>query len=927
MFASLLASSSLLVGNLGCGGPGPEAVELNWGGVPDRPWPGPELWANRVQDWEVRGGLLKAVLSLPMRTASLLTLQTDPGLGDFSITMEMGLGSPTAPGEGEVSTGEALSGNPSPAVDGPGGEAGAETRRTLSAPEDPETMGKLGAAGILLGAGGPGMDPKRRALIHHSSGPGGGLFLGVDENGHLFLSDLSHENTVLARSRGSLGSTASLDLRIQGVPEGDGVRVTAEAASDERGNASVSMDAGVLPRDRLVGGMALVSHGPEGDDPRGWFKRVRVQGGGMVPLENGDLGPILGAQHTLSRRTLKLTAQLFPLWGPLDGSGPPPPDSVRLEVQDEGGRWVGGSMAPVVAPGYTATFRMSEWPAERSVPYRLTYVPGHGRGDGGHPYQATIRAEPTEKDEIVIAAFTGNHNVASPGVDQGSFDWEHHVWFPHEDVVTHVVAHAPDFLFFSGDQVYEGASPTAADFDHPYGDYLYKWYIWLWAFRDLTRDIPSVTIPDDHDVFHGNVWGAGGRQTPPGLSGAEAQDQGGYKLPPGWVNMVQRTHASHLPEPRVPEASDHGVDAYFTDILYGGVSLAVLEDRKFKSPPKLLLPEADVWNGWAQNAGFDASTRADAPGASLLGNAQEGFLEAWAGEWADGTWMKVVLSQTIFANVATIPGDASSGSVIPSLPIPEPGAWVEGDKMAADMDSNGWPPSGRNRALEAMRKGFAVHLAGDQHLASTIQYGVEDWGDGPFALCVPSVANFWPRRWYPPAPGGNRAPGAPAYAGDFRDGFGNRMTVFAVSNPARWGREPELLHNRAPGYGIARFNRSTREVSLEAWPRWADPAGGDAPYPGWPVRFRQEDGYGRKPWGYLPTVEAVGMEDPVIQVVSEVGGEVVYTLRILGRRFTPPVFEAGSYTLRVGEPGTPEWRAFLGQVPSSDSSRTLEVAF
>jgi len=166
-----------------------------------------------------------------------------------------------------------------------------------------------------------------------------------------------------------------------------------------------------------------------------------------------------------------------------------------------------------------------------------------------------------------VAAFTGNHNVASPGVDRGTFDWANHLWFPHEDIVAHVGAHAPDFLFFSGDQVYEGASPTAADFDHPYGDYLYKWYLWLWAFRDLTRDIPSVAIPDDHDVFHGNVWGAGGRPTPPGLSGAAAQDQGGYKLPAEWVNMVQRTQTSHLPPSPASRVSDYGIETYFTDIL------------------------------------------------------------------------------------------------------------------------------------------------------------------------------------------------------------------------------------------------------------------------------------------------------------------------------------------------------------------------
>jgi hypothetical protein len=224
-----------------------------------------------------------------------------------------------------------------------------------------------------------------------------------------------------------------------------------------------------------------------------------------------------------------------------------------------------------------------------------------------------------------------------------------------------------------------------------------------------------------------------------------------------------------------------------------------------------------------------------------------------------------------------------------------------------------------------MRKGFAVHLAGDQHLASTIQYGLDTWGDGPFALCVPSVANFWPRRFYPPEPGGNRAPGAPAYTGDLRDGFGNLMTVFAVANPARWNREPAPLHNRAPGYGIARFRKATREVSLEAWPRWADPAAGDPPYEGWPVRFQQEEGYGREPWGFLPTVEVVGMTDPVVQVTAEPSGEILYTLRIQGTRFTPKVFAPGSYTLSAGEPGTEAWTVHMGLEATRSPGGVMEV--
>ena len=63
-------------------------------------------------------------------------------------------------------------------------------------------------------------------------------------------------------------------------------------------------------------------------------------------------------------------------------------------------------------------------------------------------------------------------------------------------------------------------------------DYHDKWQRWCWAFRGLTRERPCITIPDDHDVYHGNVWGAGGRA-------AKRPDDGGYIMPPEFVNMVQ----------------------------------------------------------------------------------------------------------------------------------------------------------------------------------------------------------------------------------------------------------------------------------------------------------------------------------------------------------------------------------------------------
>jgi hypothetical protein len=772
------------------------------------------------------------------------------------------------------------------------------------------------------------VDYRSAALIHHSPGEGGGLYAGIDDEGALFFADFGGSGEIVARSEDRLELTDPVRLVLKGFHLGGRYQLEMSASRAEgEGRGDVQLH--IMPESGafLRGNIALVSHRERGESeevegPRQgyWFRALTVQGERVEDYPERALGPVIGTQHTLDRGTLKLTAQLAPL-------GEEDEKTAELQLR-QGLRWRAAATAGLVEPGYTATFRIEGWDASSDVPYRILYNLRSGEGVEPVYYEGgVIRREPVDKEEIVVATFTGNHNVAPGGVGRASFPWDWGVYFPHPDIVRHVSAHSPDFLFFSGDQVYEGASPTAADFQHPYEDYLYKWYLWVWAFRDLTASTPSVTVPDDHDVFHGNIWGAGGIATPPGLSGSRAQDAGGYKLPPEWVNMVERTMTSHLPDPYHPEPLESGIGVYYTDILYGGVSFAVVEDRKFKSAPAGLLPEARIVNGWPQNLAWDPKTQADAPGAKLLGDGQLAFLEEWAADWSDGTWMKVLLSQTLFSNVATIPEEAMSGAVIPSLPTPEPGEYPTGQKIVSDLDSNGWPQSGRNRAIRAMRKGFAVHLSGDQHLGSTVQYGVDDWRDSGYALCVPSVANFWPRRWFPPYPGANRNPNDPPYTGDYEDGFGNKVTVYAVGNPVRSGREPAALHDRAPGYGIARFNRTSREVSLEVWPRWADPVAGESPLPGWPVTFNQSDGYGGQAATHLPWIDVTGMDEPVMQVVREESGEVVYTIRIRESSFHPKVFAGGSYTVLVGEPGTDRIRVLEGLEAGVTGEERVRVDF
>ena len=57
-------------------------------------------------------------------------------------------------------------------------------------------------------------------------------------------------------------------------------------------------------------------------------------------------------------------------------------------------------------------------------------------------------------------------------------------------------------------------------------DYLRKWYMLGWAFGDLMRDRVTLCLPDDHDVYQGNIWGNGGNRTT-----IRDHARGGYAMP------------------------------------------------------------------------------------------------------------------------------------------------------------------------------------------------------------------------------------------------------------------------------------------------------------------------------------------------------------------------------------------------------------
>ena len=565
------------------------------------------------------------------------------------------------------------------------------------------------------------------------------------------------------------------------------------------------------------------------------------------------------ALYTHDRGVLKLTAQLYPL-------RPGEPREARLEFRRDG-QWVEALRAPVLYPGWSAHFRVEGWDGSRDVPYRVR----HGEAA---TFEGTVRRDPRDKPVIVVANMSCNSNRTT-GL--------------RPEIIENLKRQDPDLLFFAGDQTYRHTEHTAG------------WIEFGLQFRDLIRDRPTVTIPDDHDVGHPNLWGEGGKR-----SVRKDNADGGYFYPVDYVNMVQRQQTWHLPDPVDPEPVERGITVYFTRLRVGGVDFAVLEDRKFKSGPAGKVPQMGPRPDHINDPDYDPKS-IDLPGLQLLGDRQLAFLRAWGQDWA-GAEMKAVLSQTAFCGAVHLHGQRDN-------------------RLLADLDCNGWPQTGRDRALEELRRAWAVHLCGDQHLSVVVKHGIADWGDGPYGFTSPALVNtVYGRWWHPPdeKPVPNPVPDGPLpWTGDYRDGLGNRITMLAYANP------PDIRdeRQRGDGYGLVRFDKQVRRITFECWPRFTDVRDGDkAQFPGWPLTVAMADNDGRRPVGWLPELAFEGATDPVVQVVEEKTGDVVYTVRARGDRFRPRVYADGTYTVKAGRdrPDGPTLTGLAAEAETSAARRVLK---
>jgi alkaline phosphatase D len=746
-----------------------------------------------------------------------------------------------------------------------------------------------GSSGIVIGSQAIEDDDVRAAVYF-----GSGINMGVNTGGFAFLEDLS-----VSLPDGFDYSSFTLD--VGGSDSSEGYIITMEVI-DPEGNVAAELSH--YPEDPVAGIIQFVNNfrgaGSSVDGPEFWFDNIYFSGAKFARYEANRFGPVLWTMHTLGRDIMKMTA-MFPPVGESENH------EARLQVR-KGQNWQTVASGRMDGDSRSVTFRVGDWDSGSDHEYRVLFDYINSMGESRvAEYGGMIRRDPVDRP-----------------LRFGLMTCQHSNGFPYSPVVRNLEHSDPDILYFSGDQIYEGNGGyphVRWPDDVSILNYLGKYYMFGWAFGDLMRDIPTVITPDDHDVYHGNLWGDGGVPFNDQKHLLEIDvragtgDQRGYLQTARWINAMHLTQISHLPDPYDPTPIEQDISVWYTDLNYGRVSFAIISDRMFKSPPELV----STWDGRNDHIvnPLDDPFVLDKAGLKMWGERQEFFMEEWIRDWRDID-MKVVLSQTPLAGTSTHHGNEGV--------------------LAGDLDSGGWPQTARNRALHLMRRCFAFHANGDQHLASIVQYGIDDYRDAGYGFSPPAISTGY-QRWFLPdetcLPISNRPPHGLPNTGEYVDGFGNRTYMYAVGNPeeltlVRVASRYQNKQKKASGYGMVIFDQQDRDIAMECWRFLADVSdpGPGCQFPGWPHTISQFDNYGRRAAAWLPTVKVDGEPDPVIEVINQRTGELEYIVRISGNQFEPKVFSRDLFTIRLGYPEQDLWKDYNDLSASAEQGQQeLNVSF
>ncbi len=498
----------------------------------------------------------------------------------------------------------------------------------------------------------------------------------------------------------------------------------------------------------------------------------------ISPLRGAE---ILWAQYTQDRDMMRLMVHLDAL------PSEPEAADVKLKLKASDDTWMVAGVQPMYTLTSTALFVLNNWPRHQAVRYQVSC--------GDSKLEGVFRAEPQPDEKVKMV---------------GLSCLAEHRW-PWKEAIDSIASYDPDILFFSGDQVYsyfgfsspEQRPQNSADMYVAMDRYLDQYRRFGLAFRDLLKDRPSIFITDDRDLNSRGLWGAGG------LRRKSDKNTLGYPSHLNWVNAVEFLQTGTLPAPHDKGPHGDGVLAYYTQLQYGGVDFAILEDRKFKSSPEeaLLLPNVqeklgpesvDMSRyGLVKNSDFDCDLL-DGDGLQLLGPEQEDFLEKWCRQLERSDRIGAILTQSPWVQMAMC------------------------TSKFPDLHSNGWPQAGRRRAVAAIKEAPVLLIHGDSHLGAIMRYSSESkWGQGPLAYSLPAFSEYVSRSWQPSKAGFQKTEGAPDYTGGFFDCFGNPLTVNCVAN-------------KQNGFGVITFDPAEKSAIIELRPLDENCRPLEKPVVGWP---------------------------------------------------------------------------------------------
>ena len=282
---------------------------------------------------------------------------------------------------------------------------------------------------------------------------------------------------------------------------------------------------------------------------------------------------ILWTQYCQHQGTMKLLVHVD-----TDPTSPVPakPESVKLWIDESlNGNWKIVDERPVDYLTATVLFELEEWPRYKSIPFKVD--------SGEFEWEGLFRAEPMEGSILKAVGLSCHRDIG----------------WPWKEAISEVISHDPDLVIFTGDQIYENdydspkfLAKTKKEVPKGMKNYLYKYRKFGEAFHELMRDRPTIMITDDHDVFLSDLWGNGAALI------ESKRTSGGYPAHPDWVNAAEFTQTGHLPDPVNPGPHGAGIKSYYTSLEYGGVQFAILEDRKWKSPPSKVLKKQIIPRGW-----------------------------------------------------------------------------------------------------------------------------------------------------------------------------------------------------------------------------------------------------------------------------------------------------------------------------------------